>query len=909
MWAHLIRRPYHLAVLVLCALMVTLGQWLRWDWFIDDAAICFAYARNIANGEGIVPWPGAERIEGFSDPTWMVVLTLFQWMGLDGFSVAKPLALLFSLLTLPVVYSTARLAMRDGDDSPSSEIAPLFAPLLFALNAQVAIWSASGLENALWSLLLAIAVHMTVVDGRTGRFGGSSFTWLLVAWSRPEGFAYALCGVFWWLVMMVREGRDIRRPLMGWMAVFWGPTLVLELMRLWYFGWPLPNTWYAKVAARPGHFFLHWNDRGWIQVREYMQRLWHGWYLPIYAIGLLGLDSNRSSAPQEGTSIRSRILWTAMVCAVLVMLYPAPEVLSRLSFWPELPQPTPEWLTARMVLLVLVAVFLPFAAVGTWPRLPGWEIRVLSWHCCAIALLFSVYANGDWMGAYRWMSLMAPCQAVLLACGLREVIDWLEQQVSGQREWGSAGWLAASFGVLLLLPPNLHQLRDHIHFNKNETPRMVKLRADYTASVVRKTFYEGTVVNLEMDQGAHLWWRPEYVELDMAGLVDIPMARHRYSQRRFIEDYVFDENPPTFGHVHMGWAKMSGFKTYPRWDEMVELPPYKDEPGLPLHDGVWARRTLFASPTWEGPKRKVLFDDGLVLHGFDVPGEIWGQGDNGFLEIGVSSRLRADSEIVRLVAFLSDGTSVVSAWDLPLGYGLFPMDKWRSDEVFHGRFTLPVREGVPAGWYDLGFVAFSASGQVLTASADPKDRGPSCVFGGPGGQPPVMANGEVRFLRAIKIVSRDDVVARGEALSDQVLVDAVAGHCESAEKLWIRAKRTRPTARRWQAATLGSSEQPGVKRALADCWARRAERDPSTAAQSLAKSHRWDHRSEELARVGAMVGQQLWEEGKAARAREDWEAAYAAFAALLKFQPWRSWARVYAEDARDHRLGLREPPP
>src|SRR5687768_4230048 len=202
MWADLQRRPSHLAVLVLCAVAVVLLQRLRWDWYIDDAAICFSYARNIAAGEGIVPWPGGERVEGFSDPTWIVLLVGFEWFGLDGFAVAKPLAMLFSALCVPVVYRTARIAMPDHDGP-----APLFAPVALAFNAQFAIWSASALENSLWCLLLAIAVHQTVLNARTGRFFGSSFAWLLIVWTRPEGIVYAAAGAFWFMSSLALRGR------------------------------------------------------------------------------------------------------------------------------------------------------------------------------------------------------------------------------------------------------------------------------------------------------------------------------------------------------------------------------------------------------------------------------------------------------------------------------------------------------------------------------------------------------------------------------------------------------------------------------------------------------------------------------------------------------------------------------
>lgn len=51
-------------------------------WIVDDAAITYAYARSIATGAGPVLQPGAEPVEGWSNPAWLGLLVLGRWAGL-----------------------------------------------------------------------------------------------------------------------------------------------------------------------------------------------------------------------------------------------------------------------------------------------------------------------------------------------------------------------------------------------------------------------------------------------------------------------------------------------------------------------------------------------------------------------------------------------------------------------------------------------------------------------------------------------------------------------------------------------------------------------------------------------------------------------------------------------------------
>ncbi|HHO52225.1 MAG TPA: hypothetical protein ENK18_15450, partial [Deltaproteobacteria bacterium] len=199
------QRPIRLVVLLICALVAIAHQATRWGWFIDDAAICFAYARNVAQLEGVVPWPGAERIEGISDPLWVALLAVLYRLGLDGFEIAEPLGMLFGVINLGLAWRLARAALPDHEGEGA-----LIAPILLAINAQFAIWSASGLENGLFCLLLSVAILRTLQEVRGGGWPLASLCYLLLAWTRPEGIGYAALGGLWFALWTLRQGRGLR---------------------------------------------------------------------------------------------------------------------------------------------------------------------------------------------------------------------------------------------------------------------------------------------------------------------------------------------------------------------------------------------------------------------------------------------------------------------------------------------------------------------------------------------------------------------------------------------------------------------------------------------------------------------------------------------------------------------------
>ena len=137
----------------LCALagVVFLFHYLWYsNWLIEDAAISFSFARNVAMGDGFVAYPGGERVEGFSNPTWTLLLAAGEWIGLSSWFMSKFWGAAFGLFGLVLSMQWCQFVRRNNTD-----VFACLAPFLLAMSPHYVLWTASGLENALLMALMA----------------------------------------------------------------------------------------------------------------------------------------------------------------------------------------------------------------------------------------------------------------------------------------------------------------------------------------------------------------------------------------------------------------------------------------------------------------------------------------------------------------------------------------------------------------------------------------------------------------------------------------------------------------------------------------------------------------------------------------------------------------------------------
>jgi hypothetical protein len=219
----------------------------------DDAFISYRYARHWAEGLGPV-WNPGERVEGYTNFLWVALLAGGLRLGLEPERLAPALGTLCGAALLVLA---ARDAVRAR--GPRSPLA-WGLPLALGLSRSFAAWSASGLETPAFALLSFLGLRALLEE----RARGVAWPWrsplllALATLTRPDGGLFALAAG---LCALVDAGAGRRRlvPLARFALLYAIPVCAHALWRHHYYGFWLPNTFYAKVGGLwpgQGAFYL-----------------------------------------------------------------------------------------------------------------------------------------------------------------------------------------------------------------------------------------------------------------------------------------------------------------------------------------------------------------------------------------------------------------------------------------------------------------------------------------------------------------------------------------------------------------------------------------------------------------------------------------------------------------------------
>ncbi len=353
----------------------------------DDAMISMRYARNLANGYGLVWNPGGERVEGYTNPLWVLYMSVVHLLPVSQAKVSAVVqvtAALFLLLTLWFVYRIA-YELAGGSMAVS-----LGAVALTAFYYPINNWALQGLE-------VGALVCLT-----------TGCSWLALGSPRaqcPAPLLYSVLGIgtlvrpdmviiyltvtgFCWFVDPVGRQRTV---------IVAGLVLALCVLaqtgfRLWYFGDLLPNTYYVKMTGYPVALRM---SRGAFVFFEFAA----GMGLLCFALPFTWLIIERHMAA-----------WLLAAVFAAQSLY---SIFVGGDAWEELAMGANRYISIAMPgFFILLACSLYWvcellgnardretAAGGRWPK---WALRA-AYPGLLIACLLNVNMAYNWEGLARWL--------------------------------------------------------------------------------------------------------------------------------------------------------------------------------------------------------------------------------------------------------------------------------------------------------------------------------------------------------------------------------------------------------------------------------------------------------------------------------------------------------------------------
>ncbi|HEY6877051.1 MAG TPA: hypothetical protein VI299_03490, partial [Polyangiales bacterium] len=221
-------RPKWLAV---GAVAVLLGLVLRSGWVAEDAYITLRTVDNFVHGQGL-RWNVDERVQAYTHPLWMLMLSAGYFVTREAFATT---ILLSVFTTAAAALTLVGLARTAGH--------AVAAIVLLTVSRGFVEFSTGGLENPLSHLLIAVFVGLYAVRGAPLR--QLALVAALTLCNRTDAILVIAPALLHagWLEYRAVGLKETARSL----AIGLSPWFAWELFSLFYYGFPFPNTAYAKL--------------------------------------------------------------------------------------------------------------------------------------------------------------------------------------------------------------------------------------------------------------------------------------------------------------------------------------------------------------------------------------------------------------------------------------------------------------------------------------------------------------------------------------------------------------------------------------------------------------------------------------------------------------------------------------
>ena len=184
----ILSRHAQIGLAVAPAVLLLLFHAMRYYPFLtDDALISLRYADRLVDGRGLT-WTDGDRVEGYSNLTWVLATALLHLFGLDLILACRLLGGVCLVGTLWCVVAW------EATEAERGVWAGAVAASAAALTGACGVWLIGGLEQPLVVLLLALALCgcRAALSSQTESLRWPALSLALLCLSRPDGVLLAV---------------------------------------------------------------------------------------------------------------------------------------------------------------------------------------------------------------------------------------------------------------------------------------------------------------------------------------------------------------------------------------------------------------------------------------------------------------------------------------------------------------------------------------------------------------------------------------------------------------------------------------------------------------------------------------------------------------------------------------------
>lgn len=286
-----------------------------WAFTIDDMYITLRYAKNWAEGNGLLWNIGEPRVEGYSNFSFVVVARVALALGFNPVVVLKSMGVLGLIGTCMAIHAITRMWLSRG-----MALIPCF--WLLAYKGQI-LWAVSGLEAAVYEAFICFSVYFIfrglgyqAYARPRGAFCPAffivaGFLLAMASMTRPEAPALMLLFVFLLSFNATEGSLHIRQQLWQSLACFFGGFFICFapyfVWHWFYYGRLFPNPVYCKGLTS---FLTYSLDK------QYIKLIW-----PFALFGIPALCFRQSIHDK-----RHYFLWLPSILYLILLIGADPVV-------------------------------------------------------------------------------------------------------------------------------------------------------------------------------------------------------------------------------------------------------------------------------------------------------------------------------------------------------------------------------------------------------------------------------------------------------------------------------------------------------------------------------------------------------------------------------------------------------